>query len=190
HIDDVQITLGSSAGGSVTLGAEDVTFTEQGLTVTGAALGPSPVNALLSCQGDVTFALAGGSQKQGGVNGLITVEAMGGALTIDAGDGTFTLTGLKPTDDLGTVAPSTTSHPAQFKALVTQESSLFFKGRKIDTKSVGNRAIIPVIQIEGAADIAEGVTLGGDGILSLDSGGHLSIQGTVDLDEYIVFADG
>jgi hypothetical protein len=66
HIDDVQITLGSSAGGSVTLGAEDVTFTEQGLTVTGEALGPSPVNALLSCQGDVTFALAGESQKQGG----------------------------------------------------------------------------------------------------------------------------
>jgi hypothetical protein len=135
--------------GSVTLDAEGVTFTEQGLTVTGAALGPSPVNALLSCQGDVTFALAEESQKQGGVNGLITVEAMGGALTIDAGDGTFTLTGLKPTDDLGTVAPSTTSHPAKFKALVTQESSLFFKGRNIVTKSVDNRAIIPVIQIEG-----------------------------------------
>ena len=30
HIDDVQITLGSSDGGSVTLGAKDVTFTESG----------------------------------------------------------------------------------------------------------------------------------------------------------------
>src|SRR5262245_9380473 len=41
HIDDVQITLGSSDGGSVTLGAEEVKFTERGLTVTGV-LGPSP----------------------------------------------------------------------------------------------------------------------------------------------------
>ena len=199
HIDDVQITLGSSDGGSVTLGAEDVRFTEQGLTVTGAALGPSPVNALLSCQGNVTFALAGGSQKQGGLNGLITVEAMGGALTIDAGDGTFTLTGLAPTGELGTVAPSATgSKTTEFKALVTQESSLFFKGQKIVTKSVdtGQGTIVPVVQIEGAADIAEGVTLGGDGILSLDSGGHLSIQGAVESGEpgkpgeQIVFADG
>ena len=92
HIDDVQITLGSSDGGSVTLGAKSVKFTEQGLTVTGGASGPSPVNALLSCQGNVTFALAGKKEEQEGVNGTITVEAMGGALTIDAGDGIFTLT--------------------------------------------------------------------------------------------------
>ena len=146
-------------------------------------MGPSPVNALLSCQGDVTFALAG---EKKGVNGTITVEAMGGALTIDAGDGSFTLTGLDPTGELGTVAPSTTgSKTTEFKALVTQESSLFFKGRNIVTKSVDTDqgTIVPVVQIEGAADIAEGVTLGGDGILSLDSGGHLSIQGTVDPDE-------
>src|SRR5260370_9317465 len=74
HIKDVQIALGSSDGGSVTLGAEDVTFTEQGLTVTGAALGPSPVNALLSCQGYVTFALAGKKDQQKGVHGAMTVE--------------------------------------------------------------------------------------------------------------------
>ncbi len=195
HIDDVQITLGSSDGGSVTLGAEEVKFTEQGLTVTDGLLAPSPVNALLSCQGDVTFALAGKKDEQKGVHGTITVEAMGGALTIDAGDGTFTLTGLNPTDDLGTVAPSTTSRTTEFKALVTQESSLFFKGRNIVTKSVvtDTEIIVPVVQIEGAAEIAEGVTLGGDGILSLDSGGHLSIQGAVqsgEPGEYIVFADG
>ena len=196
YIDDVQITLGSSDGGSVTLGAKEVKFTEQGLTVTGGASGSSPVNALLSCQGNVTFALAGESQKQGGVNGLITVEAMGGALTIDAGDGTFTLTGLAPTGELGTVAPSTTgSKTTEFKALVTQESSLFFKGQKIVTKSVDTDqgTIVPVVQIEGAADIAEGVTLGGEGILSLDSGGHLSIHGAVESGEpgeHIVFADG
>ena len=94
HIDDVQITLGSSDGGSVTLGAASVKFTEEGLTVTGGASGSSPVNAMLSCQGNVTFALAG--KETGGVNGRITVEAMGGALTIDAGDGTFTLTDFQP----------------------------------------------------------------------------------------------
>ena len=92
EIKDIQITLGNPDGGSVTLGATSVNFTERGLTVTGGVPGPSPVNALLSCQGDVTFALAGKKEQQEGVEGLITVEAMGGALTIDAGDGTFTLT--------------------------------------------------------------------------------------------------
>ena len=90
-IKDVQIALGSPDGGSVTLGATSVKFTEGGLTVTGGAPGASPVNATLSCQGDVSFALAGKEEEQEGVNGTITVEA-GGALTIDAGDGTFTLT--------------------------------------------------------------------------------------------------
>ncbi len=66
--------------------------------------------------------------------------------------------------------------------LVTQESSLFFKGRNIVTAGV--------IEIEGTADIAEGVTLGGSGILTLDSGGFLSIEGAVQTAEQIDFADG
>ena len=175
---------------------KSVKFTEQGLTVTGGASGPSPVNALLSCQGNVTFALAGKKEQQEGVEGLITVEAMGGALTIDAGDGTFTLT-----DSLERIRPPTSlelsrlqrkASSTELKALITQESSLFFKGRNIVTKSVDTEKeiIVPVIQIEGAADIAEGVTLGGKGILSLEAGGHLSIEGTVESDEQIVFADG
>ena len=192
QIDDLQITLGSSDGGSVTLGAEDVRFTEQGLTVTGAALGPSPVNALLSCQGNVTFALAGKKEEKTGVDGTITVDAMGGALTIDAGDGTFTLTDLERPDELETDASSRKSVNPEVKAFVSQESSLFFKGRNIVTKSVGTdkEIIVPVIEIEGAADIAEGVTLGGKGILSLESGGRISIKGTVESGERIVFADG
>ena len=56
--------------------------------------------------------------------------------------------------------------------------------------STDQAIIIPVIEIEGAADIAEGVTLGGEGILSLESGGHLSIKGTVESGEQIDFADG
>ncbi len=220
NIKDVQIALGSADGGSVTLGAALVKFIEGGLTVTGGAPGASTVNATLSCQGNVSFALAGQKEEHKGVNGTITVEA-GSALTIDAGDGTFTLTvsgaktDIDSTDEFGTVASSSetaTSMPTAtathkpttkgaVKALVTQESSLFLKGRKIVTERVYiyNRRgeieeiIIPIIEIEGAADIAEGVTLGGSGILSLESGGYLSIKGAVESGEpgeRIDFADG
>src|SRR4029453_3412362 len=216
NIKDVQIALGSTDGGSVTLGAASVKFIEGDLTVTGGAPGASTVNATLSCQGNVSVALAGEEEEKNGGNGTITVEA-GGALTIDAGDGTFTLTDshkktdIDSTDGFGTVASSSetaTSMPTAtathrptikgaVKALVTQESSLFLKGRKIVTERVfiDNRRgeieeiIAPVIEIEGAADIAEGVTLGGGGILSLESGGHLSIEGTVESGQQIAFAD-
>jgi hypothetical protein len=89
NIKGVQIALGSRAGGAVTLGAASVKFIEGGLTVTGGAPGASTVNATLSCQGDVSLALADKAEEKNGVNGTITVEA-GSALTIDAGDGTFT----------------------------------------------------------------------------------------------------
>ena len=198
HIKDVQIVLGSPDGGSVTLSAASVNFIERGLTVTGGAPGPSPVNATLSCQGNVSFALAGKKEEQKGVEGIITVEPFGGSLTIDAGDGTFTLTDshaktdIDTTDELGTVGSSRKSVETEFKALVTQESSLFFKGRNIVTKRVvtDKDIIVPIIEIEGAADIAEGVTLGGRGILSLDSGGRLFIKGAVQSGEQIDFADG
>src|SRR5262245_3184250 len=217
NIKGVQMALGSHDGGSVTLGAASVKLIEGGLTVTCGAPGASTVNATLSCQGNVSFALAGEEEERNGVNGTITVEA-GGALTIDAGDGTFTLTDshakrdIDATDELGTVASSsetatstqtaTATHKptikGAIKALVTQESSLFLKGRKIVTERVhiDNRRgeieqiIIPIIEIEGAADIAEGATLEGTGIISLDSGGYLSIKGAVESGEHIDFADG
>ncbi len=154
HIKDVHIALGSPDGGSVTLGAASVDFIEGRLTVTGGDPGSSPVIATLSCEGDISF------------DGRITVEALGGSLTIDAGDGKFALT---------------ESHGKTF-VLVTQESSLFFKGRNIVTAGI--------IEIEGTADIAENVTLGGKGILTLDSGGHLFIKGAVRSDQQIDFADG
>jgi hypothetical protein len=161
NIEGVQIALGSlddgsPDGGSVTLGAASVNFTGGSLTVTGGDPGSSTVNARLSCQGNVSL------------DGLITVEAMGGSLTIDAGDGRFTLTD-SPKDS-----------PKTF-VLVTQESSLFFKGRNIVTAGI--------IEIEGTADIDEGVTLGGSGILALDSGGYLSIEGAVQFGQQIAFAD-
>jgi hypothetical protein len=223
NIEGVQIALGNSDGGSVTLDAASVKFFEGGLTVTGGAPGASTVNATLSCHGNVSFALAGEEEEKNGVNGTIMVEA-GGALTIDAGDGTFTLTDshaktdIGSTDEFGTVAsssetatstPTATATPkpttkGAVKALVTQESSLFLKGRKIVTERVHihnqrgeiEEIIIPIIEIEGAADIAEGVTLGGAGIISLESGGYLSIKGTVESGqpgepgEQIDFADG
>ena len=154
NIEDVQIALGSPDGGSVTLGAASVDFTGTSLTIMSGDPSSSPVEATLSCQGSISF------------DGRITVEAFGGSLTIDAGDGTFTLTD----------SPLTTF------VLVTQESSLFFKGQEIVTAGV--------IEIEGTADIAEGVTFGGSGILTLDSGGYLSVEGTVPSGQQIDFADG
>src|SRR5262249_30853764 len=117
--------------------------------------------------------------------------------------------------ETATCTPTATPNPTikgAVKALVTQESSLFLKGRKIVTERVhiDNRCgeikeiIIPIIEIEGAVDIAESVTLGGTQadllslggsllptvILSLESGGSLSIKGTVESGERIDFADG
>ena len=66
HIDDVQITLGAPTAAQLLWAPTSVKFTEGGLTVTGGALGPSPVNAMLSCQGNVTFALAGKKEEQNG----------------------------------------------------------------------------------------------------------------------------
>ena len=179
QIKDILITLGGPAGGLVTLGADSVTFTERGLTVTGGAPGPSPVDATLSCQGNVVFALAGKKEQHNGVDGTINVEAMGGALTIDAGDGTFTLTDSHPSTDIdATDEPCTgpSSHKsvqADLKNFVSQESALFFKGRNIVTKSVATDRdiIVPVIQIEGAADLPKDVTLGGRGIVTVEAGG-------------------
>ena len=78
--------------------------------------------------------------------GTITVEAMGGALTIDAGDGTFTLTDSRAKTDIDANTGRNSEHRPQLqasrlmlKALVTQESSLFFKGRNIVTERVVNR---------------------------------------------------
>ena len=69
---------------------------------------------------------------------------------------------------------------------------MFLKGRNIVTERVvtDKEIIIPIIEIEGAADIAEGMTLRGPGILSLESGGYLSIKGEVESGEQIDFADG
>src|SRR5262249_24310705 len=141
HIKDVQIVLGSPDGGSVSLSAASITLTGSGPTVTGGVPGPSPVNATLSCQGNVTFALAGATEARKGIQGIMKIEPMAGALTIDAGEGTFTLTdsgattNLDATKEVGTDAASG-SLTAEFKALVTQESSLFLKGQNIVTKRV------------------------------------------------------
>jgi hypothetical protein len=186
NIKDVHIVVGSSGGGPVTLSASSVHFIEGALTVTGGAPGPSPVTAMLSCQGDVSFVLPGKKEEKKGVEGTITVEAMGGALTIDAGDGTFTLTDsskrdIDATGELEAVAASK-RHKAETQVLVTQECGLFFKGRHIVNEEI--------IQVEGAAEIAEDVALEGSGIITVDSGGQLFIEGAVASGQAIFFADG
>ena len=115
------------------------------------------------------------------MDGPITVEALGGALTIDAGDGTFTLTDshmktyIDSTDEFGTVASSSETAIADTARITDYKrgqglghpGKLFvFQGAKNCYRKSRDRQkeeiIIPIIEIEGAADIAEGVTLGGN----------------------------
>ena len=103
--------------------------------------------------------------------GQIFVEAFGGSLTIDA-------------ESFG-------AFPGEFQflntigstfVLVTQESALHFTGEKITTAGV--------IEVEGSLDIAASVSFGGDGVVALENGGHLSIEGSIRLGQQIDFADG
>ena len=54
---------------------------------------------------------------------------------------------------------------------MTQEASLTLEGQ-----SFVNDALI---EIEGAAEIAAGLRLSGDGILNLEAGGRLTVRGEV-----------
>jgi hypothetical protein len=97
--------------------------------------------------------------------GSIMVTAPGGSLTIDAGGGTFTLA-----DALD-----------KTMILVSQESALAFSGGSVVTAGV--------IEIDGRADVAAGTTIGGSGLILLEGGGNLSIEGSVASGQLIVLAD-
>jgi hypothetical protein len=56
--------------------------------------------------------------------------------------------------------------------LVSQESALAFSGGSVMTAGV--------IEIDGYADIAAGVTIGGSGLILVEAGGCLTIEGSVD----------
>ena len=162
-----QITLGSvNSGSAVTLLANSAVF--EPLVIAGKA------------QANQTITVTGGSFPVSATflsygfttyEGQIFVEAFGGSLTIDA-------------ESFG-------AFPGEFQflntigstfVLVTQESALHFTGEKITTAGV--------IEVEGSLDIAASVSFGGDGVVALENGGHLSIEGSIRLGQQIDFADG
>jgi len=161
-----QITLGgSSSGSTVTLEANSATF-EPLVTP-----GPTVVQQSLTVTGGnasdpVTATLL--SSGTTSYEGQIFVEPVGGTLTVDAGtNGNFIFT-----NSLGSTF-----------VLVSQESALHFQGAQITTAGV--------IEVEGFADIAASVAdFGGSGIVALDRGGQLSVEGAVSQGQHIYFADG
>lgn len=169
--EDIQLG-GLTVGSPVTLVAIDATFEGSGsgasevnttLTVTGGKPTGSTVDAIFLVEGNTSF------------DGQIFIEPIGGSFTIDSESdgthpGTFTFlnTDLKAT------------------MLVSQESFLAFKG--------GTFVNYGLIQIEGGADIATGVTFTGKrtdpGTFTLENGGQLSVEGSVDASQQIDFFDG
>ncbi len=116
---------------------------------------------------DVTFQSFGYTTYRG----RMYVLAKGGNLTIDAAaDGNvaeFVFEDAGGADSL---------------MLVTQEASLTLEGRFFTNDAF--------IEVEGVAVIAAGATLSGDGILALEGGGRLTVNGAVGADQHIDFSDG
>jgi len=161
-----QITLGGSSSSSiVTLVANSATF-EPLVTP-----GPTVVEQSLTVTGGnpsnpmTATLLSSGTTSY---EGQIFVEPVRGTFTIDAGtNGNFIFT-----NSLGGTF-----------VLVSQESALHFQGAQITTAGV--------IEIEGSADIAASVAdFGGSGIVALDRGGQLSVEGAVSPGQHVYFADG
>ena len=118
--------------------------------------------------GDVTFQSFGSTTYRG----RIFVLAKGGNLTIGAASDGSTAD-FKFEDASGLAASL---------LLVTQEASLTLEGQ-----SFVNDALI---EIEGAAEIAAGLRLSGDGILNLEGGGRLTVRGEVGSAQHVDFSDG
>ena len=161
HIADVNIFLGGPDDtAAVTLQATSGFF---GPGVDLSVVGPGTGQA-----GDVTFQSFGSTTYRG----RIFVLAKGGNFTIDAAsDGS---TAAFTFDDASSLGDSL--------LLVTQEASLTLEGQ-----SFVNDALI---EIEGAAEIAAGRRLSGDGILNLEAGGRLTVRGEVGSAQHVDFSDG
>jgi len=97
--------------------------------------------------------------------GQLIVSAPAGSLTIESEEIPFTLT--DPSNNTTVV--------------VSPESALRFLS--------GTFVTAGVLEIDGSADIAAGVIFGGNGLVLLEAGGNLSIEGSVDSGQLIVLAD-
>ena len=159
-------------GGSTT--ASSVTLTAIGSSFGPSTGSPSVATRLFVAGGHpvtsplrATFLVEGDTSFEG----QIIVQAPGGSLTIEAA-----------TD--GTSPGNFTLDNADFSTtiLVGQESFLSFKGQTITNDGL--------IQIDGGMDIAAGVTVAGSGLIVLEAGGQLSVDGAVGSGQQVIFADG
>jgi hypothetical protein len=161
-----QITLGGpNSGSTVTLVANSATFKPN-------VVNDSTVHAqTLTVTGRDPSDPVRATLLSSGITsyeGQLFVEPKGGRLTIDAGtNGNFSFAN---------------SFGGTF-VLVSQESALHFEGTQITTAGV--------IEVEGSANIGASVAdFGGSGIVALERGGQLSVQGAVSQGQQIDFADG
>lgn len=137
-----------------------VTLTAQSVTFAGVTLVVSAGDPSGSVV-DATLACSGSTT----FGGSITVTAPGGSLAIDAGAGKFVLADAL---DKTTI-------------LVSQESALAFSG--------GSFVTAGVVELDGRGDVAEEAAIGGSGLILLEAGGGLSIEGSVGAGQLIVLAD-
>lgn len=161
----ITITLGGLQNASpVTLAAIDSTF---------AAGGGADMQLLVNGGHPVTSPLRALFLIQGSTtfDGQIFVEPLGGSLTIEA-----VSNGQTP----GNFIFADTDGKAVM--VVSQESLLVLKGETITNDGL--------IQVDGGLDITEGVTVGGTGIILLENGGQLTVDGTVLATQHVSFADG
>jgi uncharacterized Zn-binding protein involved in type VI secretion len=116
----------------------------------------------------VTLAVGGGYVSCSGTTtfgGQLIVSAPAGSLTIESEQPPFTLT--DPSNNTTVV--------------VSPESALLFLS--------GTFVTAGVLEIDGSADIAAGVIFGGDGLVLLEAGGNLTIEGSIDSGQLIALAD-
>ncbi|MGV3634159.1 MAG: hypothetical protein ACO1NY_07395, partial [Pseudorhodoplanes sp.] len=146
-------------------------------------VGTSEVDATLMVTGDLAASTDAVFIVEGhtSFDGQIFVEAIAGSLTIliqDDPNGQASVFTLNSTDNKAAV-------------IVSQESFLDFEGQ-----TVFNAAFI---QIEGAAEISDGVVFTGrpatesgatGGVFLLENGGRLIVGGSIDHTQAIVFIDG
>jgi hypothetical protein len=159
---------GSNNGSTVTLQAESATF--EPLVVAGKIVN------------DLSLTVSGGDPGAPVTATLLSqgITTFAGQLVVEAIAGTLTIVAGSPG---GTLDNFTFTNSANHTfVLVAQDSALHFEGEQITTAGV--------IQIEGITDIAAGVSFGGSGVVVLDDGGQLSIEGTVAAGQQIDFFDG
>lgn len=156
-LDFETVVLGNPAGNTpVTLEATNATFGE-GLTLVTAG---TPVYTPGYVDPQATLQANGLTRFEG----MIQDQAHGGTLTISIGTGsTFTLVGTSPsgTEDSGNYA----------SVLVGQESHLAVEGGPFTDNGL--------ILVDGTARFAAGSTLQGDGIVEMEGGGSVRVDGAV-----------